>query len=248
MNTKSSYIKDNSSSISQPLITKQDELLKGIKKALPIVIGYFPIAVSFGVIAAQTGIPLFHTVLMSFIVYAGASQFMAANMLGMRILGFEIIFATFILNFRHFIMSMSLINRLQHLPTMQKIPLSFGITDETFALISIEEGSDSEKMSFYFIAGTMLSAYLSWGFGTLVGGLLSMVIPPSIGASMSIGLYAMFIGLLIPSVRENFKIGIIASISGGLCYLFGLFLNSGWAIVMATLVGGLIGSFFIQGE
>ncbi|AKL94128.1 branched-chain amino acid permease [Clostridium aceticum] len=220
---------------------------QGVRHGLPIVIGYLPIAISFGVISSQTGIPLLHTALMSFIVYAGASQFMAVNMLGMEILGLEIVFATLILNFRHFIMSMSLMNKLQHLPLAQKIPLSFGVTDETFAMLSMEQKED-EHLSFYFVAGIMLSVYLSWGLGTIIGGLLSMVIPPSIGASMSIGLYAMFIGLLLPAVQKNYSVGLIAFLSGGLCYLFGLFLNSGWAIVAATLVGGLLGSFFIKGE
>ncbi|SET27354.1 4-azaleucine resistance probable transporter AzlC [Natronincola peptidivorans] len=248
MDTKNSYTVNNPLNISSSIVTKRAEFLKGIKKALPIVIGYFPIAVSFGVISAQTGIPLFYTVLMSFMVYAGASQFMAANMLGMGILGFEVVFATFILNFRHFIMSMSLMNKLQHLPMLQKVPLSFGITDETFALLSMEGNDDAKDITSFFIAGVMLSAYFSWGLGTLLGGLLSMVIPASIGASMSIGLYAMFIGLLIPSVKDNYRIGILAAISGILCYIFNIYLNSGWAIVMATLVGSFIGTFIVQGE
>lgn len=226
---------------------RKKQLMKGAKRGLPIVIGYLPIAISFGVIASQTGIPLLHTVLMSFMVYAGASQFMAANMLAMGVLGFEIVFATFILNFRHFIMSMSLMNRLQHLSTLEKIPLAFGITDETFALISLED-DDSKEISYYFIAGTMLSAYFSWGLGTLLGGLLSMIIPASVGNSMSVGLYAMFIGLLMPSVKKNYKVGFIAVIAGGLSYLFNLYLSSGWSIVFATLLSGFIGSFIIEGE
>ncbi len=239
---------DNYKSISQSINSKKIDFSKGLKKGLPIVIGYLPIAISFGILAAQTNISLFHSVIMSFMVYAGASQFMAINMIGMGILGFEIIFATFILNFRYFIMSMSLMNKLQDLSQAEKVCLSVCITDETFALISMGENDDSDKLSFYFLAGIMLSAYCSWGFGTLLGGLLSMVIPPSIGDSMSMGLYAMFIGLLIPSVKENIKVGIIAVLGGFLSYLFNLYLGSGWAIVMATLVGGLIGSFIIEEE
>ncbi|SDK04064.1 AzlC family ABC transporter permease [Natronincola ferrireducens] len=222
--------------------------VEGMKQALPIVIGYLPIAISFGVISAQTGLSLVHTVLMSLIVYAGASQFMAVNMMAMGILGLEIVLATFILNFRHFVMSMSLMNKLHHLSLVEKVVLSFGITDETFAMVSMASKDDNIKLSSYFIGGIMLASYSSWGIGTFIGGLLSMVIPPSIGTSMSIGLYAMFIGLLIPSVRENIKIGIIAAISGGFCYFFSLIFTSGWGIVMATLVGGLVGSFFMKGE
>ncbi|MCC5910715.1 MAG: AzlC family ABC transporter permease [Clostridiaceae bacterium] len=222
--------------------------LNGAKTAMPIVIGYLPIAISFGVISSQTGIPMLYAALMSSMVYAGASQFMALNMLAIDVLGIEIILATLILNFRHFIMSMSLTSKIQHLPLKWKIPLSFGITDETFALLSMEQNEENKQMKGFFVAGVMLASYSSWTLGTIIGGMLSMFIPPSVGASMSIGLYAMFIGLLMPAIKENFKVGAIAIISGVLCYLFNLFLNSGWAIVMATLIGSFMGTFIVKGE
>lgn len=205
--------------------------------AVPIVVGYLPIAVAFGVIAAQSGIPLLLSVCMSGLVYAGASQFMAVNMLMTGAGSLEIVLATFVLNFRHFVMGLSLMNRLKKMPAAWKIAVSSGITDETFAVASLQK----ERISKWFLTGLVLTSYAAWVIGTLVGGLLSRVIPPSISESMSVALYAMFIGLLIPAVKDNGKRALIALISMGINTVLGIFLSSGWSIVSATVLGGLAG-------
>lgn len=264
---------------------RKQELIRGVKAAIPIVVGYIPIAISFGVIALQSGIPLLHTIAMSVFIFAGASQFMAVTMISTMGAGaFELIMATFVLNFRHFVMSLSLMNVMRHIPTSWKGFLSFGITDETFTVSSLtaEEAaerrrlkethvkqataddqsetavsvrtngsntptSDAEQshtnngISTFFILGLFATSYLAWVSGTVVGGLLSMVIPPAIGASMSIALYAMFIGLLVPAIRKAWKVGLIAIASAALCAFFDLFLNSGWPIVLATVIGSALG-------
>ncbi|GGK16706.1 autotransporter [Caldalkalibacillus thermarum] len=219
-------------------------LAQGVSAGIPIMIGYLPIGVAFGVISRETGVPLLDTVLMSSLVFAGASQFMAINMIAMGASFAEIVLATFVLNFRHFVMSMSLMNRVREVPRSWKAALSLGITDETFAVASLQK----EKPHQLFLGGLMLAAYVSWVFATLLGALLSNVIPPEIGASMSIALYAMFIGLLVPAIRQYWKVGLIAALSAGLCTLFSSILSGGWAIVLATLLGGLAGILVIDVE
>ena len=224
------------------------EFKRGAKTALPIVVGYFPIAVSYGVLAVQSGISLFHTLAMSVLVYAGASQFMAVGMIGMGVSALELITATFVLNFRHFVMSLSLMNVLKHVPSRWKAVLSYWITDETFAVTSMEAEKQYAQLNASYLCGLLVCAYLSWFSGSLFGGLLSMVIPSGIGESMSIGLYAMFIGLLIPAVRTSWRVGLIAGVSAGLCSIFYLYLSSGWAIVSATVLGGTLGIFLTKEE
>ncbi|MDR5659434.1 AzlC family ABC transporter permease [Serpentinicella sp. ANB-PHB4] len=226
----------------------KSEFLRGLTSSFPIIIGYFPIAISFGVITLQSGYSLSFAFLMSLFVYAGASQFMAINMLLMQALGIEIIIATFVLNFRHFIMSMSLMNKLKSFPTIKKIPLSFMITDETFAFLSLAKEQDEKNYNLYYIGGLLIGAYSAWVSGTLAGGLLAMVIPPSIGNSMSMGLYAMFIALLIPAIRDQWRMGIVAGLSALLCILITNYINPGWAIVISTLIASFFGSYLIKGE
>lgn len=218
------------------------KFIQGVSSAIPIVIGYMPISITFGVIAKQMGLPLFQSVLMSSLVFAGASQFMAINMLAKGSGVLEIILATFVLNFRQFIMSLSLMNILEQTTGTWKSILSLGITDEIFAVASLQK----EKVNHLFLTGLTITAYAAWVIGTLIGGLLSNVIPPNISADMSITLYAMFIGLLVPAIRGMWQVGVVAAISMLLNTIFGMFISSGWSIVLATLLGGLMGAFFIR--
>lgn len=228
--------------------TNDRSFLQGMTAALPIVIGYIPIALTFGLLARQADIPILHTVLMSALVYAGASQFMAVNMIAAGAGAVEIIFATFILNLRHFIMGLSLMNLLKRIPPVYKIFVSAGMTDETFALASIKQEEAKADGGHLFATGLVLAAYASWVIGSFFGSLLADLIPSSISQSMAIALYAMFIGLLVPSVRKEYKVGLIAIMSMLLCYIFNLYVASGWAIVFATIGGALLGSFLIKGD
>lgn len=229
--------------------TKTDRaFIQGMTAALPIVIGYLPIALTYGLLARQADIPILHIVLMSALVYAGASQFMAVNMIAAGAGAIEIVFATFILNLRHFIMGLSLMNLLKRIPPIYKLFVSAGMTDETFALASIKQKEATAERGHLYATGLVLAAYASWVLGSLTGALLADLIPPSISQSMAIALYAMFIGLLVPSIRKEFKVGIIALISMLLCYLFSLYVASGWAIVFATIIGALCGAFLMKGE
>lgn len=87
----------------------------------------------------------------------------------------------------------------------------------------------------------MFTSYATWVLGTLIGGLLANFIPTSITSVMSISLYAMFIGLLVPAIRNSWKLILIVIPSVLLSYLFSLFLKGGWPIVIATILGSALG-------
>lgn len=55
-------------------------LVEGMRHGVPVVVGYFPIALAFGMLARDQ-IPLYHAVSLSTLVFAGASQFMALELL-----------------------------------------------------------------------------------------------------------------------------------------------------------------------
>lgn len=222
---------------------------KGLAIGFPIMLGYLPIALTYGVLAGQAGMSLIELTAMSAFVYAGASQFMAVNMIAVSATAIEIIIATFVLNFRHFVMSLSFMNRLRKVERKWKIPLSLGLTDETFAVASFHPKEANEKNGAFFYLGILLIAYFSWVAGSFLGGLLGEIIPPNLSQSMGIALYAMFIGLLIPAVKKNIKVGLIAVIAmlvNSICVELGL--SSGWAIVIGIIIGGLSGVFLLKEE
>ncbi|MBL4954916.1 hypothetical protein RCG24_20145 [Neobacillus sp. OS1-32] len=94
----------------------------------------------------------------------------------------------------------------------------------------------------------MFTSYATWVLGTLIGELLAHFIPLSISSIMSISLYAMFIGLLVPAIRNSWKLILIVIPSALLSYLFGLFLKGGWPIVIATILGSALGMVFKMEE
>jgi len=225
---------------------QRSPFLSGVKTGLPIALGYLPIAVAFGALALESGIQAEAAVLMSMLVYAGASQFMAVGMLFSGAGALQIIAATFFLNLRHMIMSMVVNKQAMDGSFGWKALFSFGITDETFALLTLEEKKAKGSPKLPYVAGLLLSAYLAWTLGTVLGCLGSSIIPNRLSGSMVIGLYAMFIGLLVPNVRRSLKTGLIAGISMLLCYGFNTFLDQGWSIVLATIVGAGAGAAFIR--
>lgn len=224
-------------------------LQRGMVTGFPIMLGYIPVAITYGVLAKQAGMSLFELTLMSAMVFAGASQFMAANMVAVGTGVLEIVIATFVLNFRHFVMSLSFMNYVRKIPLRLKLPLSLGLTDETFAVSSVHAKEAKDTKGAYFYAGIIIVAYLSWVLGSLLGGVLGDIIPEQLSQSMGVALYAMFIGLLIPSVKKNIRVGLIAVIAmllNAICVQLGM--GSGWAIVVGTVVGGFTGVFLLKEE
>lgn len=215
------------------------QYIKGIKSGLPIAAGYFPVAISFGLTAVSAGIDAWLAVLMSVIVYAGAAQFVAAGMFGMGIGGWEIVLTTFVLNMRHFLMSSSLSRRLPtDMTKPQSAVASFGVTDETFAVASMSNDTVIEPK---YLFGLNLTAYLAWCSGTLVGVMAGSILSDDLKQSLTFGLYALFIGLLVPEMKRS-KPPITAAVSAmtvsGLLFYQPFFsLGSGWVIIIAAIIG-----------
>src|SRR5512137_731818 len=81
---------------------------EGVKDALPVVLGYLPVGVAFGLLARNGGVTPSEAGLMSLLVYAGASQFLAIEMIFKGMTWLPIVFATCFINLRHFLMSSNL--------------------------------------------------------------------------------------------------------------------------------------------
>ena len=72
-----------------------------LKTSLPIMFGFVPLGIAFGLLFQELGYPWFFATLMSVIVYAGAAQFMAIGFLSAGLGVLEIAMSTFFLNSRH---------------------------------------------------------------------------------------------------------------------------------------------------
>ena len=139
-------------------IEKKKRFLEGVKVGAPVAVGYIPIAVAFGLLARSAAIPNEIIILMSLLIYAGASQFIGINLLVLGASYNEIVITTFILNLRHFLMTAALSQKIEaEISKKWRALLAFGVTDETFTIGVLQS---DKKMSPYFILGLNSIAYL----------------------------------------------------------------------------------------
>jgi 4-azaleucine resistance transporter AzlC len=186
-------------------------LISGIKSGLPIAIGYFPIAIAFGALAGQAQLNWTEATFMSLVVYAGASQFVSISMIMAGAGMVQIITTTFFLNMRHLIMSLAVNDQIQNYSVEKKTFLSFFITDETFALLTLGETNGvSANRTPPYMTGLLITAYIGWVSGTIIGGLGAGFISAQITIAVSMGLFGLFIGLLVPAARKSKHFALVA--------------------------------------
>jgi len=211
---------------------------KGLRDGLPIVIGYIPAGITFGILARNGGVALADAAGFSAIVFAGASQYMALALLQSGAAFFEIVFATLLLNFRHFLMSATLARKLEENRTAVLAVLSFGVTDETFSVASVKSG----PLRTEYLAGLELIAWTAWQAGTVTGFLAGTYLPERVELAMGTALYALFAALLAPLVREKLANLVFAVVAGGLNTVLGLIpgLSRGWVFIGSVVAAAAV--------
>lgn len=211
----------------------------GLKAGFSIAIGYFPVALTFGLLAKTTGLSLLEATAMSIFVFAGAAQYISLSLIAAGVAPAVIILNTFIVNIRHFLMTASLNEKMQPDARWKKALYAFGITDESFSVLAIQK---EDNIPTSFAAGVITISYGSWILFTAIGHLIGANLPAFLQAAMSIALYAMFVGLLVPSMRGNRKVVSLALIAAALnsFFYFSGLLSTGWAILVSTLASAII--------
>lgn len=227
------------------------EFMLGIRDGIPICLGYFSVSVAFGMTAVMAGMPLWAAVLISLTNLTSAGQFAGSNLMiaggGMAELGLT----TLIINMRYFLMSLSVSQKVEEKMTMrQRLAVSFGITDEIFAVSMQHKG----ELSGVYMAGLILTPVIGWTGGTLAGGAATSLMPEVLSSALGIALYGMFIAIIIPPAREErsvlFTVVLAIAASLAFTYLPGLKeLTGGWSIIIITiLVSGLAAWLFPREE
>ncbi|NLV81794.1 MAG: AzlC family ABC transporter permease [Synergistaceae bacterium] len=182
--------------------------INGFKKGTPIALCCIPGAIAFGILAKTASLTAWESVFMSFIVFAGASQFVAVNLFTLGAAIPEILIAVGVLNMRHMMMSSSLAKKyLPNTTFLQKFWMGFEMTDETFSLAAMQK---EDYLSSEFVMGLNLPLHFTWTTATYLGWIGTSILPDSVQESMGIAIFAIFMGLLIPSVRKN-RAGLIVT-------------------------------------
>jgi 4-azaleucine resistance transporter AzlC len=216
-------------------------ILQGFTAALPIWVGYAAVGIPFGVLARQAGLSPIQIAMMSIIVFAGSSQFIAVSMIGSGASILPIIITTFFVNLRHLLMSSSLA---LHLKGTSKGILSlfaYGVTDESFAVNLTKFMHGGWDVNRALVVNHTANAV--WIASTIAGGYLGEAVPEG-ALGIDYALTAMFIALLVFQLRNTLVI-VMAILSGLLSLVFSLLLPGAWNIVLASMIAASAGVFIM---
>ncbi len=219
----------------------------GLSAAIPIMIGYFPIAFSFGVAATQQGLNGYEAVFLSLVIYAGASQFLA---LALFATGTPVLLAAFTLiamNLRHVLYGPALMKEAgRDASRKQAWFWAWGLTDEVFgqALGALARG---QRFSEPYMFGLGLAAYASWVAGTAVGALAgggALAGWPALSAGLGFMLTALFLALLLSILSRLALPAVLVAIAATIGGTLALSPTSG---ILAGMIAGALAGVVLGG-
>ncbi len=170
-----------------------------IRTSIPVMLGYVPLGIAFGVLFADLGFHWLYAGLMGIVVFAGTAQFLAVGLLANQAGLIEVFTATLLLNIRHVFYGISLLNRFPK-TGWRRWYMIFGLTDETYSLLTATTiPKDVDSVHFKFLI-TLLNQ-ISWVLGCLIGSWLGSQITFST-LGIDFALPALFTVLIIDQYQQ----------------------------------------------
>lgn len=188
----------------EPALAQQSGWQLGVKDALPLLGGYIPVAMSFGLVATQAGFSVLQACLISGLVYAGASQFLFVAMVASGAPLWLVVAMTLLINARHLVYAP---NIAPYIPNGRYwLLLMHGLTDQLFALSHsrMPQLNAQARLPWYIAAASI--AWLSWVGGTWLGAVAGSEISsrwPLLAQVFPFALPALFIVLLAPKFTDR---------------------------------------------
>jgi len=189
------------------------QIAAAFRATLPVLFGYVPLGAAFGFLFSGLSYPWWLAPLTGLVVYAGSAQFLGVGLLAAQAGLLETAVAVFLLNARHLFYGFSMLGRYPG-TGWTKWYLVFGLTDETYALLTSTPVPASTRPQGFYLAVTALNQCY-WVIGCAVGGLLGTNL--SVDATgLDFALTALFTVLLIDQFRSATTMYpfVVAAVSG----------------------------------
>lgn len=222
------------------MMREKSPLVAGLQATFPLVLGYFPIAFSFGVAATRSGLSPVEAFSLSLIVFAGAAQFLAIALLasGAPVLVAGLTLAA--MNLRHVLYGPTLLQKAgADRATRLGWLWAFALTDEVFAA-ALGALAKGQRFSEGFMLTLGFGAYASWLAGTAAGawaGGGALDAWPAVGAGLDFMLPGLFLALLL-SILNGRQVPVI--VIAAAATLAGTWLGSATLGLFAGMLAGAV--------
>ncbi len=213
---------------------------RGLIHGIPIALGYFSVSFGFGIMAVRAGLTVMEAVCISMTNLTSAGQAAGVSVIAASGTYIEMAVTQFIINIRYSLMGLSLSQKLDSsFNTAHRLVVSFGITDEIFAVSSAQPS----KLTPRYMYGLILISFIGWSSGTLLGAAAGNILPSIITDAMGIVLYGMFLAIIIPAAKKSRSVLlaiVIAALISTVLYYAVPRLSSGFAVIISSVISAFI--------
>ncbi len=212
--------------------------VKGIRDGIPIGLGYFAVAFTLGIVAKNAGLSAFQAMLAAALTNASAGGYAGFTLIEADASYLEMAITQLIVNARYLLMAAALSQKLSpKTSTLHRSLIAFDVTDEVFGISVAVEGT----LNPFYNYGAMTVSIPGWALGAGLGVVMGNILPDSLVSALNVGLYGMFLAIIIPPARKNKIIAGIVIVSMALSLAFSKLpfissLSSGMRVIILTVV------------
>lgn len=210
----------------------------GMCDGIPIALGYFAVSFTLGIAAKNAGFTPLQAMIVSMTNNASAGEYAGFTLISAGAGYLELALMMLIANARYLLMSCALSQKLDpKTPLIHRLLIGYDVTDELFGICINSPG----KLNPFYAYGAFSVAIPGWAIGTYLGVLMGNVLPNNVVSALSVGLYGMFIAIIVPPARKNRLLAGLIVISMLLSLLFTVApvlstIPSGTSILILTIV------------
>lgn len=196
--------------------TNRSWFLKGMKDGTPIALGYLAVSFTLGIAAKNAGLSAFEATLASLTNNASAGEFAGFTLIAAKATYLELAVMMLVVNARYLLMSCALSQKISpDTPLLHRLLVGFDVTDEIFGISISVPG----KLNPFYNYGAMALAIPGWAVGTCLGVVMGNVLPGSVVSALSVGLYGMFLAVIIPPARKHRILAFLIVLSMAASYI-----------------------------
>ena len=206
----------------------------GFVEMLPACLGLIPFGLVCGVGAAAAGADFLSALGMSAIIFSGAAQILASQLIAAGAPVVVVILTCAVLGLRFLMYSAAMAPVLRTLSAPWQRAVSFLLTDQVFAasIRKFDAQGDPRGAALHFLGGGM-ALWSTWQVDNVVGYFAGNVIPAAWSLEFTVPLC--FIALLAPALRG--VLPIIAAVTAGVAVI----LLAGLPMRLNLVVAGIFG-------
>jgi len=210
----------------------------GMKKAVPIGLGYFPLGMAFGVIAQSAGLTVGQVGLMSLLIFSGSGQYIAVGLLAMGAGFWSLVATVLLVNSRYLLFGAAISRYVSQLSPWTAALVCQGLTDETFVVATAHFQEHAVQKGYWL--GLNLTSHAVWISSGLLGAAVGNFLPDLDSLGLNFALPAMFIALFFMTTgsRRGLAVGAFAGLVSLALYTNGFATSN---VIIATVVAATAG-------